>query len=196
MSVLGRLAREARGGTAAEFALVLPVLLMFLFGIIDVGRLMWTWNRAELATQWGVRYAVVANLVPADLATHSFISETVLQGDPIPASAFGSTICSNVGPCSNGWGYDDQAFANIVGRMQAIFPEVGAANVVVQYDNVGLGYAGNPNTGIPDVAPLVTVRLRDLTFQPLLLMLFGGSITLPDFRSALTLEDGNGDQSY
>jgi len=67
MMRLSHLVRETRGGSAAEFALVLPLLLIFLFGIIDVGRLMWTWNRAEKATQMGVRYAVVTDPVPEGL---------------------------------------------------------------------------------------------------------------------------------
>src|SRR3546814_1343600 len=58
------LARNTRASSAAEFALVLPLLLIFLLGIIDVGRLMWTWNRAEKATQMGVRYAIAADMVP------------------------------------------------------------------------------------------------------------------------------------
>ena len=74
--------------------------------------------------------------------------------------------------------------------MQAALPEIQAANVRIDYDYAGLGYAGDPN-GV-DVAPLVTVRLVGLSFQPLTFILFGGSISLPDFRAALTLEDGVG----
>lgn len=35
------LASDTRGATAIEFALLAPVFLMLLFGIIEVGRLMW-----------------------------------------------------------------------------------------------------------------------------------------------------------
>ena len=74
--------------------------------------------------------------------------------------------------------------------MQAALPDVEAANVQVDYGYSGLGYAGDPNG--PDVAPLVTVRLVNLPFRPITLILFGGTISLPDFRAALTLEDGVG----
>src|SRR3546814_5718143 len=72
MRLLTRLARSSSGATAAEFAMVLPLLLIFLLGIIDVGRLMWTWNRAEKATQMGVRFAVVADMVPGNLDAYDF----------------------------------------------------------------------------------------------------------------------------
>lgn len=190
MSALVRLIRHRGGASAAEFALVLPLLIMFLFGTIDVGRLMWTWNRAEKATQMGVRYAVVTDMVPADLATRNFAtSNGVPGGDPVPTSQFLSTTCDSAS-CTGGWGYDQAAFRRVVDRMHLIMPEIGDANVEIDYENVGLGYAGDPHG--PDVAPLVTVRLTRLTFQPLTTLIFGAAMRMPDFRAALTLEDGTG----
>jgi hypothetical protein len=182
--------RDARAASAAEFAMVLPLLLLFIFGMIDVGRLMWTWNRAEKATQMGARFAIVTDMVPATLATQNFaLSNGIPGGSPVPTSAFSTTTCDNAG-CTNGWGYDGAAFNAIVARMRLMMPTITAANVVIDYENVGLGYAGDPNG--PDVAPLVTVRLRNMTFRPLSLFIFNGNFNLPDFRTALTLEDGAG----
>src|SRR3546814_6468170 len=80
MRLLTRLARSSSGATAAEFAMVLPLILIFLLGIIDVGRLMWTWNRAEKATQMGVRFAVVADMVPGNLAAYDFALQGGITG--------------------------------------------------------------------------------------------------------------------
>jgi len=193
MTMMHRLVRDTVASTAAEFTLVLPLAILFLFGIIDVGRLMWTWNRAELATQWGARYAVVTDLVPSTLASQDFVSGAVTQGDPIPTSAFSTTRCTSVSPCSNSWGYNATAFTNIVNRMRAIDPNIKATNVTIDYDNVGLGYAGNPDSTMPDVSPLVTVRVKNLPFRSL--ALFGRSVTLPEISAALTLEDGSGSAS-
>ncbi len=60
---LRQMARSQSGSTAAEFALVLPLFLIMLFGIIDAGRFMWEFNRAEKATQVGARVAIVTNVL-------------------------------------------------------------------------------------------------------------------------------------
>lgn len=49
----------ARGATTLEFALVLLVFLMFLLGVTDVARMLFTWNAANEATRLGARFAVV-----------------------------------------------------------------------------------------------------------------------------------------
>lgn len=200
-----RLARDRHAASAAEFALVLPLLLLFLLGMIDVGRLMWTWNRAEKATQMGVRYAVATDMVPGGLATYNFATPGGLpQGDPIPESDFGGATCTSSGgttncACNSGatcpplGTANEAAFDNIVNRMQAFLPELPDNNVTVEYGYSGLGYAGDPNG--PDVAPLVTVRIVNMAFQPITLILFNSSITLPSFSAALTMEDGQGNVS-
>ncbi len=213
MRWLARFASDTRASSAAEFALVLPLLLILLLGVIDVGRLMWTWNRAEKATQMGVRYAVAADMVPNGLYSYSFVNgSTITQGDPIPESAFGGASCLiNAGAvnctCKTGatcpanligTSSSDQAnaltaFNNIVNRMRLFMPEIASTNVTIDYNYSGLGYAGDPNGS--DVSPLVKVSLKQLTFRPLLFRFFAGTITLPSFSAALTMEDGQGTAS-
>lgn len=50
-----------RGATIVEFALGLLLFLMFLFGILDFSRMLFTWNAASEAARAGVRYAVVCD---------------------------------------------------------------------------------------------------------------------------------------
>lgn len=200
--------RNALAGTAAEFALVLPLAVIFLFGIIDVGRLMWTWNKAEKATQMGVRAAVVTEVVPEGLIAERYVGDviggvTLTQGDLIPAAALGDIECVSTGtvascrcktaPCpATLTPVDGPAFNFISTRVTAMLPEASAANVILNYQGSGVGFAGDPVADSPEIAPLVTVSLRNLTFTPLLLQVFGGSIALPDFSATLTLEDGVG----
>lgn len=44
-----------------EFALSLMIFLMFLLGLLDLARMLYTWNAANEATRAGARYAVVCD---------------------------------------------------------------------------------------------------------------------------------------
>jgi hypothetical protein len=201
------LLRDCRGASAAEFALVLPLLLLMLFGIIDAGRFAWEFNKAEKATQVGARVAVVTDVIPGGLATASYVGVSGLtQGDVIPASALGLISCwsasgtltcsctppNGASPCPALGTANTASFDRIVTRMQYMKPDITASNVRVEYRGSGLGFAGDPN-GM-EVAPLVTVRLSGLQFKPITALLFA-TIAMPDFRTSLTAEDSSGSQS-
>jgi Flp pilus assembly protein TadG len=47
------------GATTIELALVLVLFFMFLLGVTDVSRMLFTWNAATEATRVGARFAVV-----------------------------------------------------------------------------------------------------------------------------------------
>lgn len=51
--------RGERGATAVEFALVAPVFLLFVLGIIDLGRLFYIKNIMQYAVEQTARYAMV-----------------------------------------------------------------------------------------------------------------------------------------
>ncbi len=48
-----------RGQSLVEFALVLPVFLLMVFGIIDLGRVIWAYDNLANAAREGARYASV-----------------------------------------------------------------------------------------------------------------------------------------
>jgi len=139
------------------------------------------------------RYAAVTNMVPSTLASTDFTLQAngaVVGGQAVPITAFGSTTCTT-GSCTGSWGYDGPTFTKIVDRTRLFMPEVGAANVQIQYDNVGLGYAGDPNG--PDVAPLITVSLINLQFRPLVFAMFRrATLPMPTVTASVTGEDMSG----
>jgi len=199
--LLTRFVRD-RTGSVAEFALILPLFLLFFLGIIDAGRYAYAFNQGEKATQTGARWTVVTNPVAPQLSSWSLngasvSTGTLIQGDRIPADALdpitcSSTECTGTGNVPSGLGAPDAtAFVSLATRMQEIWPEIEDSNIEVVYRGSGLGYAGNPD-GM-DVAPFVTVRLKDMSFTSLLL--FGATVSLPDFAYTLTMEDGQGTQS-
>ena len=56
-------ARCRRGGVALEFAFALPVLLLFIFGVFELGRALWTQTTLEYAVEEAARYAIVRDSV-------------------------------------------------------------------------------------------------------------------------------------
>lgn len=49
------------GATVVEFALVLLIFLVFLLGLLDFARMLFTWSAANEAARAGARYAVVCD---------------------------------------------------------------------------------------------------------------------------------------
>lgn len=213
MSMPRTFLRDRRGASAAEFALVLPLFLIFLLGTIDAGRYIWAVNQAEKATQVGARWAVATQLIPggdssSGLLDYNFIGDGVETGTPVELDYFpgvycqtsGATLtctCKSGGTCNFNYAATSaaskSAWSALIGRMQQIDPAITQANVRIDYDNAGLGYAGDPNGA--DVAPLVTVSLRDLQFKPMTLFLFNTNLPVPSASYSLTLEDGQGSDS-
>ncbi len=208
MTALASLFSDRKGSSAAEFAIVLPLLLIFLLGIIDVGRLLWTVNRIEKATQMGVRFAIVTDPVPSELRTLSAVGLTDSNGhvltngdlltDYVMAKATYSGTAGTIAPtcagnCTALGSANTPSFDAIYDRVKAFFPELARTSLDVSYSNSGLGYAGDP--GGQDFFPIVTVSARDVTFKPISLALFNSSFTLAPISAALTMEDGQGSQS-
>ncbi len=185
---------------AAEFALVLPLLLIFVIGSIDVGYYAWNLNQAEKATQVGARFAAVTDPLASDLTTTSYVNANVggtviAQGDRIPVAALGELTCISTGcTCASGTcpgtTFDATAFGNLRDRMQNVWPRIADENIEVTYSGSGLGFAGNPNG--PDISPVITVRLLNMQYTPLTFTPFGGNVGLPDFSYSLTAEDNAG----
>ncbi|MEP5938632.1 MAG: TadE/TadG family type IV pilus assembly protein [Erythrobacter sp.] len=187
-------------GLAAEFALVVPLLLIFLLGTIDAGFYAFRINQAEKATQMGARWAAVTDPLATEIASATYVNAIVngvqvIQGERVPAGALGLLTCTNAsctcttGPCP-GTTFDGTAFTNMSNRMKRIFPAIADENIVVEYRGSGLGFAGNPNG--PDISPLITVRLVNMDHQSVVLSPLGVSVGLPDFAYSLTAEDMRG----
>ena len=59
--------KQQRGDGLVEFALVLPVLLLLLFGILDGGRAVYSYHVVANSAREGARYASVATRTPAEV---------------------------------------------------------------------------------------------------------------------------------
>jgi Flp pilus assembly protein TadG len=86
---------SARGGAAAiEYALLLPVLLLFVLGIADVGRLLWTQVTLDRAVETAARCSAVDKSKCLTIAqTQSYAAGQAQPLHGISSSNF--TVCSD-----------------------------------------------------------------------------------------------------
>lgn len=215
MSGLRALIRQPGGASAVEFAIVLPLALLVLFAIIDVGRYAWTFNQLEKAAQTGARFAVATDIVPQGLNSYDFGNSctggTLKMGDRICREAMGTISCSGAGgsvacKCETGTcpsamigTVNATAFNRIVTVMQTVTREATAQNVIVKYSGSGVGFYGDPETDsagnpLSDIAPIVTVEIAGSEMRAMSML--GYRLTLPTIKSSLTLEDGDGTYAY
>lgn len=205
------LLRSTGAASSAEFALVLPLFLILLLGVIDAGRFMYQYNRAEKATQVGTRVAIVTNVLSPGLRDEDYADESVGgtpigPGNRIPAAALGTIKCDvggctcETGPCPSDLGTMDSSTFNdvLVARMKQIDPLIADDNVVVRYSGSGFGFAGSSGGGgggsgpeQMEISPLVTVTLTGLQFTPITSFLLA-QVDMPDLSATLSAEDASG----
>jgi len=88
-----RLIRDERGGAAVEFALVVPVLITFVFGIIQFGFLFSIYNTMVHAAREGARAMAVEQLTASEgrtrteqaLSAYQDLTFTVTTQTPDPS---------------------------------------------------------------------------------------------------------------
>ena len=69
------------GVAAVEFAIVLPVFIMLVMGIIDFGRIYWIKSSMQFVVEQSTRYAMVnASISEADLETYAYAQEDNVSG--------------------------------------------------------------------------------------------------------------------
>ena len=146
---ISRLMRNEQGGPLAEFALVLPLLLLLVFGTMEFANVLYQQHIITKGAQEAARFAARS---PA-LVT--------------------STSCS---PTGGDWTSATAAAANIAatGRTSGgalIIPNLSAADVVITVEcpsSAGL-ISSNPDSGaIPVVLATVSINYRSLGFLGLL----------------------------
>ena len=193
MRLVVSMLKDREGVAMIEFTIVMLLLFLLTFGIIDFGNMVFQWNSAETATQVGARTATISDPVAAELATFDCNNGSITLGTPCRngGTSFGTIVCNGATssctcPQLANCTFSSAALNLILAPMQKVFPRLQAQNLIVEYIDVGLGFAGRQGP-----VPEVSVRLTGLTFQFAFLGGFLGrsSITMPDFRASLVGED-------
>jgi Flp pilus assembly protein TadG len=94
MGPRGRLTSK-RGQALAEFMIVLPVLVLLIFGLIEMGAAWRTFQVATNTAREGARLTVLPSAVEADVRTE--MDARLRQGGLDPANATFAFNCTN--PC-------------------------------------------------------------------------------------------------
>lgn len=160
---LRRFRRDEDGSALVEFGLVAALFLFLVFGLIDFGRLGYSYVMAQKATERATRIAVVRT--PACTGVPSIIS----LGATAPALdtiTFGASCSLDATLCSTEATISCSAASSTVGseiyaQIQTLLPtNATPANLHFTYTHdPDLGFLGGPYT------PIVTVDLRDLNFE-------------------------------
>lgn len=92
--------RPRRGAAAVEFAIVVPLLLMFVLGIIEYGRMLQVANVTTNASREGARYAAQADTTVDAATTYT---KDYLSAAGIPNSAVNSVTIEQYSSASSSW---------------------------------------------------------------------------------------------
>lgn len=111
---LRALAGDRAAATAVEFALVLPPLLLFLLGIVETGRVLWTQAAISMAVQDAARCASVNQTLCGTASAVQNFAAAQAWGLTLPASDFTVTAA----PC----GYQLVAAVPFSSVLQAYIP--------------------------------------------------------------------------
>jgi Flp pilus assembly protein TadG len=86
--------KPGRGGAAVEYALILPALLIFILGLMDCGRLLWTYTTLAHSVEAASRCAVVNTSTCSSIATIQSYAASQAWGLGLGSSAFTVTAAT------------------------------------------------------------------------------------------------------
>jgi hypothetical protein len=176
----GSLASDTQGAALIEAALVLPVLLVVVFGMADLALFLWQTNSAHKAVQLGARQAIVSPSVAVGAGLTSAESQTYWFGLPLgdrcAPAANGRSICPvftvtcsvTAGCVCDGpsckFTFSETRLSPILEAMRAALPRLRPEQVEISYSTNYLGYVGQPVPVPVDVSVRITNLRYDLMF--------------------------------
>jgi hypothetical protein len=162
VNIFRKFRTQERGAALVEMALVVPMFLLLMFGIVDYGRLYWSTTTAQKAMQKAARLATVGPAQCGALpASHELVN------NPTGTPRFG-TLCRVGGICEvpnlpapcrldTSTAYGERIWDEI---QPLLPPGTTPTNVQFAYTHdPRLGFLGGPYT------PVVTAELIDVDFD-------------------------------
>ncbi len=194
-------ANDRSGSTMVEFTIVVFFFLLLTGGMVEFTLGWYQWNSASKALQLGARLAAVSDPISSDLHNLTGLEGGAAPGDPMPAF---ERVCNGATQTCSGGGIYSAAAMNtlIYGRgentcgtfgpdlyagMCDVFNRIRPENIIITYQNTGLGFAGRPGGPVPTI----TIELTGLTYDFAFLKGLMGfnTVTMPPMRITATGED-------
>jgi TadE-like protein len=211
-SFFAELARDEDGGPLVEVAVILPVLILFLFGGIDFMNALYQWNAAAKAVEIGARIAAVSDPIASDLTSiaDDALSSGLASGSPMPEFTVrcdgGTAACAcTSGACDGMGSYSAEAMGLMVyGRagdgnctppasqyfvgMCNLHPSIAPQYVTVVYKQTGLGYAGRSLGPVPTITVLLNAPTSKTKLPFKFIFLPFATINIPQVTTTITGE--------
>jgi hypothetical protein len=212
LSFIAQLARDEDGGPLVEVAIILPILILFLFGGVDFMNALYQWNAAAKAVEIGARIAAVSDPIASGLSSiaNDALSSGVASGSPMPDFTVecdgGASACScTSGACEGMGAYSTEAMGLIVyGRagnsnctppasqyfagMCNLHAAIAPQYVTVVYKQTGLGYAGRSLGPVPTITVSLNAASSKTKLPFRFFFLPFAAIAMPQVTTTITGE--------
>jgi len=153
--------RSQRSQALIEFALVSPVLLLLLFGIVDIGRAVFYYDTVSHAAREGARLAVRAgNPLPTNADILATVASQII-GAPVTAPCPQGPITSATPPDNAAWLYITQP--NPLATVEPTPPPNAPGG---EYPAIANGSCSAVNPAVGNQTLQVTVRLNLILITP------------------------------
>ena len=165
--------RRQRSQALIEFALVSPVLLLLLFGVIDLGRAIFFYVTINHAAREGARVAVRASNA---LPTNTDVLNSVrgqMQGAPVSEPCPQGPISSATPPANSGWVYVTEP--NPPSSVQATPPPNAPGG---EYAAAASGSCNAVNPAVGNDQLQVTIRFNLVLITPIVAQVTANRIVM------------------
>src|SRR5260370_14283034 len=131
-----RLIRDTQGATLVEFAVTLPVFMLVLFGVIQVGLMLWVQAGLQHGVETAARCASLSDIAISQSGLNPATNPTPCYNANGTATANASKLKAYA--AANSWGLNPQATAFSVGTC------TGGNLVTASYTFTGIQFLFEP----------------------------------------------------
>lgn len=196
--LLNTFRRGEEGAVLVETMLTLPIVILMMVAIVEVGMAVFQWNLTVKALQVGARLAAVSDPIvgPTAYGTLDDGFSTLVPGDPVPSGIVQVSCGADTTPCPAAaltrlMTGGDSCGTTTPGGLNGICDVaafINPANIRITYYRAGLGYVGRPFGTVSNITLEIRNQFFDFLFLDQLIPI-AGRIPIPSHPVSITSED-------